>query len=128
MAKAKEPDIEKLIIDCFPAARISYSIVSQLQLCLPIESVDTLMEAVEEIEIEGQKLPAAVFRKHLGADLFPIETLEDLTEKTCRGVQRGLAIANSPTTQFRRPEVYKILDSAFPERAKSAGIGIGFRN
>ena len=125
MAKGpSEPEkaVAKLVIDRFPQARVAFSVVSQLSPYLPIRSFDGLKEAIKEIEIEGHRLPATMFEKHIKSDLFPIEDIEDLVGKVCTGVTRGLEMARSPSFTIRSSQVHEILNAVDPGRAKRAGI------
>jgi hypothetical protein len=122
MAKSHEADSEQLIIDFFPEARISSTVVAQLKPCLPIKSFDALSEALGEIEIEGRKLPIEAFRGHVRDDLFPIKSVADLVEKVCGGVRDGLEVMRSPSFPIRRPELEAIQLSSAPRRRAGARI------
>lgn len=116
-----ERAVARLVVDRFPQARVAFSVIMQLSQRLPIRSFEELRDT--EIEIEGQRVPSAIFEKFVGPDLFPVESVEDLAKKVCAGVMRGMTIASLPSFPIRSPQVQNILNVVDPERAKRIGIG-----
>ncbi len=98
-------------VELNPHARITQQLVRQLKPHLPIYSVEKIAEKMDEIEVDGHRLPLKLFAPHISNDLFPIESAEDLEQKLSDGVRRAIALAQSGFISVGNPQFIKILST-----------------
>ena len=95
--KDKGNELEHLVIEHNPQARITYQIARQLERHLPIPSPDALKEAIDEIVIDEHRLPFELFEPYITEALFPIKEVQDLVRKLTAATRFALeSVAQAP--------------------------------
>lgn len=83
--------------------RITEQLVQQLKPFLPIYSLQSVTEKLDELVVHNQRLPLSLLAPHISERNFPIKNVEDLTEKVRVGVRRALSLGQSKSFQVRSP-------------------------
>ena len=117
--QAQQPNLDDA--ELAPQERITQQLVRQLKPHLPIRSVETITEKMDELEVEHHRLPLRLFVPFIGKDLFPVKTVEDLEQKLSQGVRRAVALAKSGFIPVGNPLVIEILSTTFQEPEKYLG-------
>jgi hypothetical protein len=115
-------------IERTPHARITQQLVRQLKPHLPINSVETITEKMEEIEIHRHRFPLRLFAPFIDNDLFPIESAEELEQKLSDGVRRAIALAQSGFISVGNPSLIEILSVIAGEPRGYASLRSPARN
>jgi len=125
-----DPDSDELIelvLAAYPQARVTAAVARQLAPCLPIRSFAELEEQVPAIVVDGHELRLAMFRRHVRAELFPVESLKDLVDKLSIGVRNAIALARSGAFKVSSPAASALLASSLKtERPRRAAVPMAF--
>jgi hypothetical protein len=124
--QAQQPNLDDA--ELAPQERITQQLVRQLKPHLPIRSVETITEKMEEIEIHRHRFPLRLFAPFIDNDLFPIESAEELEQKLNDGVRRAIALAESGFISVGNPSLIEILSVIAGEPRGYASLRSPARN
>lgn len=108
--RTKSDDVERT-----PHERVTQQLVEQLKPYLPIKSLEQITNELDEIEIDNFRLPVQKFAPHIGDNMFPIESVEDLEQKLSAGIRRTVSLARSGFITPRHQGFIGILSNTFQE-------------
>ncbi|MCC8245012.1 hypothetical protein [Saccharothrix luteola] len=82
-------ELERLVIEQYPAARITLEVSRQLVRLLPISSAENLRRNLEKspLEVDGETIDLGRAIEALPEEIFPIDSVGTLVEKVSAAVQ-----------------------------------------
>jgi hypothetical protein len=126
-----EPDAEldALVVEQFPAVRLTRDLVRQLAQLLPIRSADELRRALEDtpLVVDNEKVDLGDTLEVLPEEAFPIEDLRGLVGKVAAAVRIGSSLVVDGRIQPRSEQLARLaLDVAVaPVATGRPGIPAG---
>jgi hypothetical protein len=119
-------DLDRLVIEQFPAARTTREIAYQLTEILPIESLDRFVET-GRISVGGREIPTKAFKHMLTEEMFPIRDSEDLVRKVAAGVRVATDQIHARAPKHLNDEQLRLVEDLVAERTPSSarpGFGV----
>ena len=92
---AKSKDMREENNSEYRRQNIIAEICKQIEPYLPVRSREELLKKMDSVTVGSQKIPLKFLAPHISEDIFPIKSMEDVSNQVSEGVQRALSLGRS---------------------------------